>query len=470
MTLRSQFALLIVGIVLVPMLMTLIMIFLMTSSSKDLPSFRVTPTLIQLSSPELSPNNYEDISLPQDSALFLYDNQTKSFINKKQQLSGDIVRDSIAVETLEQLLARFAEHPEYRHSVFDLAGHPHLVAHLYYRNSSSTERGLRSDRSYRFILLPLTPLVAMVLFAMAFSLWIIARIHAKIRALELATKEIASGNLDYPITSDGKDKFASLARSLEHMRAQLKKEQQQRSRVLMSISHDLKTPLASIDGYIDALQDGFADTPAKQARFLAIMKEKAAMLTHRIRALIDFAKLTTSDSMLNLQSQSLSEAVRECVGLYQAEAEIQGFALRSSLKLPDNPQLAFDKQLLFRVLENIIDNAMKFSDERKDIHIGLTQIDAGSTDDGSIELRVSNYGSGIHGERLERIFEPFFRESTGRNETGTGLGLASAKHIVEAHGWTIHATSEANGLTSFVIRLPYRPASMPSALSRSPKS
>jgi signal transduction histidine kinase len=288
----------------------------------------------------------------------------------------------------------------------------------------------------------------MVLVGSGLSLLIIKNINDKLRVLVQTSSEIAAGNLDFDLNPRGNDQIAQLTRAFNDMRDQLKAEEVRRSQLLMSITHDLKTPLASIDGYIDALQEGFADDEETRQRFLGIMKDKSAVLTQRIASLINFAKLATKDARIDTVDLSLRDFVEDFIDVHQPEAELQGFVLESTLRLNRDIHVGFDPELLFRALENIFSNAIKFSDARKHIIISLIQTDK------DIQLSFQNYGSGLHKEELAKVFEPFYRVSSGRNTAGTGLGLTSAKYIVESHGWQIYAVSVLKEMTRFTIAIP----------------
>jgi len=296
----------------------------------------------------------------------------------------------------------------------------------------------------------LLPLILTFLFVLLSSLGIIRGINGRIRDLEKATREISEGNLDYEVSDGGPDSFGSLAKSLDSMRHQLKEDEEARTRFMMSVSHDLKTPLSTIDGYLDALMESFGDDEATRQKFYLIMKEKSEILKERIARLIDFAKMSTGEWTEHLVPVRADEFFGDFISSYQVEAEMRNFKL-TVFPLPDlDLSVLMDEHLAYRALENLVQNAMKYSDDRREVVI------AAERDERELRFKVGNFGQGIRLENHEAVFASFFRESEGRNESGSGLGLSSVKHIVESHGWSIGLESEPGGYTEFVVHIPIK--------------
>lgn len=448
MNLKTQFTLLIVGIFVIPLLVAAgIIAFQFWSIKNSGYGFSVFPKamkMIETSSPEDFLNgDFDVLSVPENIELTVIDKTNNTIIFSTQTTSNT------SLSQVEHLIARVLANEQEDFSLFNISTDQkqfqYLISYPKIFEGSTNFR----PRGYVLALFATLPFIIMLFLAIVFSLLIIKSINNKIRNLEYATTQISSGNLEFEIQSKGSDQFASLAHSLDEMRKQLKDEHVRRSRLLMSISHDLKTPLTSIDGYIDALLEGFGDSESKRDKFLKIMKEKSATLTKRISSLIDFAKLTTSEWNLKLEATSLKDFLEDFIDLHATEAEMQGFEITRKVSISKRIKLPMDEQLIFRALENILSNAMKFSDKRKHIIFSLVQ-----TNEAELQIQIQNYGLGIQKEHSDLVFEPFFRESSGRNEPGTGLGLASAKHIIEAHGWSISASSELGEITSFIICIP----------------
>ena len=281
------------------------------------------------------------------------------------------------------------------------------------------------------------------------SLVIIRSINHSIGKLEVATGKIAQGDLDFELDTRGSDKFGSLARSLDTMRHQIKMEYDRRNRFFMGISHDLKTPLASITGYTDALIEGMSDDKDTTDKYLGIIKNKSHQLEQRISHLIHYIKLTNSDFQDSLENKDLRPFLEEILQVLQEEMGFQNRSLLWSFKIPETLSIPFDDELLSRALENLIHNGFKYGLKEEAVTVSC------SHNDQNLKINISNMGPAIPRDVLPYIFEPFYRGDKSRNSDGFGLGLASVKSIVESHGWSISVDSE-EGKTTFSITIPLR--------------
>jgi signal transduction histidine kinase len=286
-----------------------------------------------------------------------------------------------------------------------------------------------------------------LLFMTLMSIFIIRSINISIAKLEVATRRISEGDLDFKLETKGNDSIASLTRSFDIMRERVKEETATRSRFIMAISHDLKTPLSSITGYLDAIHDGLATDPDQLARYLAIIRDKTELLESRIRQLIDYVKLETSEWKQRREELPLADYLGEAATVFAAEAEARGFSFSSSIQIDAALLVPFDGDLVFRALENLVQNSFRYAEERSLIR--FTAEDAGR----SIKISVTNLGETIAEKDLPFIFEPFYRGSKARAGSGFGLGLSVVKSVVESHGWALEVSSQ-NRETRFVIVIP----------------
>jgi len=274
--------------------------------------------------------------------------------------------------------------------------------------------------------------------------------NASIAKLEQATVKIASGNLDFPSSDLHTTDLASLRLAMDRMRLQLKEHRERRDRFIMGVSHDLKTPLAVIQGYIDALNEGLADTEEKKKTCYGIIASRADLLGARIAHLIDLAKTSTSEWRHLLTASDIGAFMRDALVPLADYCSIRGCVLDGRIRLPSPCPVIFDPDMLSRVFENLVANAVSYGNKGSPVIISAGMDPAA----GKIEIRVENEGEGISAENRQRIFEPFFRADKGRNEGGFGLGLASVKSIIETHGWNIEVESVDNGRTAFIIAIP----------------
>lgn len=293
------------------------------------------------------------------------------------------------------------------------------------------------------------PLIFLIISAVALitlSLLTIRSINRSISKLEETTGKIAEGDLNVDIDTSGNDKFGSLAKSLDTMRKQIKAEYARRNRFFMGVSHDLKTPLASITGYADALTEGMANDKVAIEKYLNIIKGKSHQLEERITHLIHYLKLSNYDFQASLTRLPLKDFLIDFAEVHNEEAQFKGRDFAWDVNLKSDQLLSFDKDLLSRALENLIQNAYKYGDPQAPVKM-LCRVNSEI-----IEIVIENSGSQIPDDQLALIFEPFYRVDKSRKGEGFGLGLASVKSIIESHGWTISVDSSNTG-TRFKISI-----------------
>jgi signal transduction histidine kinase len=289
--------------------------------------------------------------------------------------------------------------------------------------------------------------IALVVFSALMSFLIAGSLNRSILALEGATRRIAEGDLDFQLTPRGKDEIASLTRSFETMRLALKEEYSRRSRFIMGVSHDLRTPLALIQGYAEAIADGFASDPQVQNRYIGVILEKTRTLEGMIAELIDFVKLDTGEWRMKFREVPIKTFLMDIARRFAEDAGILKRQFQARIEVSDTEVVSMDEGLFYRALENLIGNAIRYSAEGGRIELAVRQ------DSGALVLTVADTGIGIPPEELPHVFDPFYRGSNSRREQGFGLGLTTVKSIVEAHGWSIDVSSTVGQGTTFTIHL-----------------
>jgi signal transduction histidine kinase len=236
------------------------------------------------------------------------------------------------------------------------------------------------------------------------------------------------------------------------MRLQLREQFDRGSRFLMGISHDLKTPLSSITGYIDAITDGYADSPDKLHKYTSIIRTKTQLLESRISALIDYAKQETRDRKKTLQDVPLASFLREFTSLVEAEAHARQFTFTESIALADELLVAMDPDMVNRALENLVENAFHYADPGSEIQIRA------NISKNQVAIEVVNSGPGINADDLPHIFDPLYRAAADRPSNGFGLGLATVRSVITSHGWDISVESEPGRTTVFTVVVPFTDA------------
>ena len=221
----------------------------------------------------------------------------------------------------------------------------------------------------------------------------------------------------------------------------LKKNESFRKEFLQNISHEFKTPVFAIQGYVDTLLQGAMENPDTNKRFLEKTAKNTERLVNLLKDLDEISKLERGELKLYKQYFVIQDLVKEVFENLSWKAEQKNIVF-SIKKGCEQPLTVFaDKEKIRQVLNNLIDNSVKYG--KKD---GNSVASMYNTDDQNILIEISDDGMGINEKYLDRVFERFFRtnEGRGRDLTGSGLGLSICKHIIEAHGHTIHARSKEN--------------------------
>ena len=218
----------------------------------------------------------------------------------------------------------------------------------------------------------------------------------------------------------------------------LKKNEQFRKEFLQNLSHEFKTPIFAIQGYVESLLDGGMHNPEINKRFLENTSKNVDRLSHLILDLDEISKLERGELVLIKSKFIIQELVKEVFESLSINTEEKN--IRFSIKKGcEAPLMVFgDKEKIRQVLINLIDNSIKYGKEGGHIVASMYKLD-----EQHILIEISDEGTGIMEKHLPRIFERFYRTEEGRSRdiTGSGLGLAICKHIIEAHGQTIHVRS-----------------------------
>lgn len=304
-------------------------------------------------------------------------------------------------------------------------------------------------RRTRRVVIALAGFLGMVLVGAVGGNLAIISFRRRLTSIREAIRRIAGGNLDVPVEVVGSDELSDLARDLDATRGALKEEYAKRSRFLMSVSHDLKTPLTTIRGYLEAIDDGLAADEATLAQYLAIISQKSEVLETRIVELIEFVRMETGDWRMQNACFSLCEFLRRNCAVLTEDARVHGRTFAYDLDLPADLHVVGDKALLARVFENLFHNALRYTREGDRITVSA---EMGS--DGAALVFVDDTGPGFGDNDPEKLFEPLARGTNSRQEPGFGLGLSTARAIVDSHGWTIDARNADPGGASFRIRIP----------------
>ena len=305
-------------------------------------------------------------------------------------------------------------------------------------------------------------LVAIVLILFLTGLlivfWIYRGVAGPLSRMKIATQNIKDGNLDYELEIETDDEIGQLCRDFEEMRLRLKEtasekvEYDKRSKELISnISHDLKTPITAIKGYVEGIMDGVADTPEKMDRYIRTIYNKANDMDTLINELTLYSKIDSNRIPYNFSTLSVNDYFDDCASDLQIDLHARGVVFDYSNYVHSDVKIIADAEQLKRVINNIVSNSVKYMDKSQK-KIFLRVKDVGDF----IQIEIEDNGKGIGAKELQYIFDRFYRTDASRNSStgGSGIGLSIVKKIVEEHGGKIWATSkEGTGtIMYFVIR------------------
>ncbi len=276
-----------------------------------------------------------------------------------------------------------------------------------------------------------------------------------IRKLQKAASMMKEGNLTEEIKAESKDELGQLAQGFEEMRMRLKESidlqlayEKNRKELIANISHDLKTPITSIIGYVEGIRDGVANSPQKMERYIQTIYTKARDLDRMIDQLFLFSKLDLQRLPFYFEpikfDQFLSDYVEEL------RFDVEGNNVEVTLDIDKNEkyEVMGDYEHLKRVITNIVDNSLKYNDKtKKQLNFHLSAIDS------TIHFKLEDNGPGVKENSVPFIFEQFYRAdlSRGTKKGGSGLGLSIAKRIIEEHNGSIWAENNiGTGISIFI--------------------
>lgn len=263
-----------------------------------------------------------------------------------------------------------------------------------------------------------------------------------------AANSMAQGDFSKRIPVTGNDEISELAVAFNKMTNSLVQLEGTRRRFVANVSHELKTPMTTIGGFIDGILDGTIE-PEKQPYYLNIVSSEVKRLTRLVQSMLSLAKLESGEMQVNKTPFSLTEMV--CTIAVSQEQRIEQHRLRIA-GLEDNEDLTVvaDRDLIYQVIYNLVDNAIKFTNEGGEIRFIF------KAEPNGVRFAVRNTGPGITPEDLPRVFERFYKSDRSRSavKDSTGLGLYIANTIVQIHGGTMQVRSEVNQFTEFEFFLP----------------
>lgn len=300
--------------------------------------------------------------------------------------------------------------------------------------------------------------IILISVALVVGLWVYRSIAVPLVKLKKATQNIKEGNLDFVLDVEGNDEFSELCQDFEEMRRRLKESTEEKNLIekenkelISNISHDLKTPITAVKGYIEGIMDGVADTPEKMDRYVRTIYNKTNEMDHLINELTFYSKIDTNRIPYTFSKLNVEDYFADCAEEVGLELETRGIELVYANYVEKDVMVIADGEQIRRVIHNIISNAIKYMDKPK----GIIQIRIKDVGD-FIQIEIEDNGKGIGPKDLPYIFDRFYRTDVSRNSSkgGSGIGLSIVKKILEDHGGKVWATSRLGigTIMYFVLR------------------
>lgn len=300
-------------------------------------------------------------------------------------------------------------------------------------------------------------ILIIALVSTIFTLVMSRAILNPLKSLKNSTDKIKNGELDFKVQIDSKDEIGDLCYAFDSMREKLKESldvqnqyESNRKELISNISHDLKTPITSIKGYVEGIRDGIADNPEKMKRYIETIHNKAVSMDKLIDELFLYSKLDLNKVPFNFEAVDIEAYMQDIVEELQFELEKKYIEISFQYNYSKKILVKMDREKINRVINNIIGNSVKYMDRNS----GKIDIDL-SGDEESVVLTIKDNGKGISRDAIPLVFNRFYREDSARTSKngGSGLGLAICEKIIKEHGGEIWLESERNKGTSVSFKL-----------------
>ncbi|MBQ7547322.1 MAG: HAMP domain-containing histidine kinase [Clostridia bacterium] len=269
-----------------------------------------------------------------------------------------------------------------------------------------------------------------------------------LRQMAEATKRYAAGDFSMRVHVDGRNEMADLAGAFNSMARDLASLESARRSFVANVSHELKTPMTTIGGFIDGILDGTIP-PDKQSHYLQIVSDEVKRLSRLVVSMLNLSKIEAGKLSLNRAEFDICDMIFRTMLGFEQVIEQKQFSI-TGLESMESTIISGDRDMLTQVVYNLIDNAVKFTPEGGEIHFDVVH------DMQKVYISIRNSGKGISSEEIDRVFDQFYKVDKSRSfdVKGAGLGLYIVKSIVEMHGGAIKASSVENQYTEFSFWLP----------------
>ena len=301
-----------------------------------------------------------------------------------------------------------------------------------------------------------TGVMILIFVCAALTLWVYRSVLRPLSKLQEATRKIRDGNLDFTLEVEEDDEIGELCQDFEEMRIRLKENAEEKiqydienKELISNISHDLKTPITAIKGYVEGIMDGVASSPEKLDKYIRTIYNKANDMDRLIDELTFYSKIDTNKIPYEFNKINVNSYFGDCVEEVGLDMDSRNIELGYFNYVSDDVVVIADAEQMKRVINNIISNSVKYMDKpEKSIQIRV--LDVGDF----VQVEIEDNGRGISAKDLPYIFDRFYRTDTSRNSSkgGSGIGLSIVHKIMEDHGGKVWATSrEGLGTTMYFV-------------------
>ncbi len=291
-------------------------------------------------------------------------------------------------------------------------------------------------------------LVILFLLSLIIVIFFTEMVYIPLRKITEATEQYAAGNMHYEFSVDSEDEMGYLAASLNYMANEIARSEDNQKKFVANVSHDFRSPLTSIKGYLEAMLDGTIP-PEMHEKYLTIVLNETDRLTKLTNSLLTLNNLNTKGVMLERTDFDINQVIRNVAASFEGTCRQKNVAIELVL-VGDYLYVNADMGKIQQVLYNLLDNAIKFSHHDSAIKIEITEKRS------KIFVSVKDRGIGIPKDNLKLIWDRFYKSdlSRGKDKKGTGLGLSITKEIIHAHGEHINVISTEGVGTEFIFSLP----------------
>lgn len=304
-----------------------------------------------------------------------------------------------------------------------------------------------SDVQKEMFMIAYTPYAFVFLISFSLLTFLTSRIIRPLHRLSDTARAYATGDFDVKTNIRSKDEIGELANSLEYMAGELSKLDEYRKNFISNISHDFRSPLTSIKGYIEAMLDGTIPVE-KQEKYLNIVLSETNRLTKLTTGLLELNDFDKYGPVLKRKEFDVVSSIRATMNTFEGICEKKGISFYMSCPAEDTVVYA-DKTKIGQVIYNLVDNAIKFSPKNSTIQVTITE------KKDKLFISVKDEGPGIEKDKQKRVWERFYKSdaSRGKDKHGTGLGLSITREIIKAHGENINLVSTEGAGSEFIFSL-----------------